>query len=196
MPTRAGLMALPLDDEAARVGRRIRAIRKARGLTLVELAARADLSHPFLSQLERGLARPSMPSLERLARGLGLSQVELLSEAAGVAAEASEPVILRAGHGRSGAYGEGRARMLLEGGAFLPLHVSGTDTEFGTIWRHPEQEWLYVLDGEVEVELAGRRHLLAIGDSACCPPEVTHRWRSTGGAPYAMLVVKERLVGP
>ena len=36
----------------------IRARRKGLGLTLVQLADRADLSHPFLSQLERGLVRP------------------------------------------------------------------------------------------------------------------------------------------
>src|SRR3954452_18821550 len=39
-------------------------------MTLKELGRRAGLSHPFLSQLERGLARPSVGSAERIARAL------------------------------------------------------------------------------------------------------------------------------
>jgi transcriptional regulator with XRE-family HTH domain len=36
------------------------------------LGREAGLSHPFLSQLERGLARPSMGSVERIAQALGV----------------------------------------------------------------------------------------------------------------------------
>ena len=61
------------------LGSRVRALRTQRGLTLVQLAALADLSHPFLSQLERGLARPSMASLEKIASALGTSVVEPVS---------------------------------------------------------------------------------------------------------------------
>jgi transcriptional regulator with XRE-family HTH domain len=39
-------------------------------MTLKELGRRAGLSHPFLSQLERGLARPSVGSAERIALAL------------------------------------------------------------------------------------------------------------------------------
>ena len=68
------------DDE--RIGRYVRMLRRARGLTLMQLAALADLSQPFLSQLERGQARPSMASLGRIAHALGSSQLELISGAA------------------------------------------------------------------------------------------------------------------
>ena len=50
-------MATPVDDGAQQVGERIRATRHARGLTLVQLAELCELSHSFLSQLERGHAR-------------------------------------------------------------------------------------------------------------------------------------------
>ena len=59
------------DVQAERIGSRIRRLRHARGLTLVQVAESAELSHPFLSQLERGLARPSIGSLEKIARALG-----------------------------------------------------------------------------------------------------------------------------
>ena len=47
----------------------------------MRLAELSGLSHPFLSQLERGHARPSMVSLERIARALGSSQLELIAAA-------------------------------------------------------------------------------------------------------------------
>ena len=46
-----------VDEQAERVGTRIRELRRSRGFTLVQLAARTGLSHPFLSQLEREIGR-------------------------------------------------------------------------------------------------------------------------------------------
>src|SRR5215210_5449080 len=52
------------------LGARVRSLRQERGWTLKQLGRKAGLSHPFLSQLERGLARPSLGSAERIARAL------------------------------------------------------------------------------------------------------------------------------
>ncbi len=49
----------------------LRAWRKARGLTLVELAERAGLSQPYLSELERGHKGASSSTLKKLAEALG-----------------------------------------------------------------------------------------------------------------------------
>src|SRR3954454_18120215 len=62
----------------AALGRAIRALRRERGLTLVQLAAATGLSQPFLSQLELGRSRPSMRSLFRIAAALDTTQQALL----------------------------------------------------------------------------------------------------------------------
>src|SRR3954471_16234711 len=59
------------------LGARVRALRRARGLTLKGLGRLAGLSHPFLSQVERGLARPSIGSVERIAAALDVSVAHL-----------------------------------------------------------------------------------------------------------------------
>src|SRR3954468_7794042 len=59
------------------LGARVRALRRERGLTLKGLGRRAGLSHPFLSQVERGLARPSVGSVERIAAALDVSVAHL-----------------------------------------------------------------------------------------------------------------------
>ena len=82
-----------------RLGARIRSFRLARGLTLVELARLAGLSHPFLSQLERGLAQPSLGSLRRIALALETSPIELIAAAEEPDAEAPGIEVQRSGSG-------------------------------------------------------------------------------------------------
>ena len=61
------------------LGARVRTLRRERGLTLKGLGRLAGLSHPFLSQVERGLARPSVSSVERIAAALDVSVAHLWS---------------------------------------------------------------------------------------------------------------------
>src|SRR5258708_19465715 len=89
------------EDVGLRLGEAIRAQRHLLGLTLVDVATRAGLSHPFLSQLERGLARPSMRSLTAIASTLGTSAQALMAAAELPAVPAAEPVsAVRGPHAR------------------------------------------------------------------------------------------------
>jgi len=185
--------------QAERVGGRIRDMRRARSFTLVQLAEAAGLSHPFLSQLERGLASPSMASLERIARALGTSQVELLSvdEPRRGRHRGGEPVpavsIVRSGTGAQGPFSEGSARMLVDGArAFHPMEFRGDNVEYGDSFVHDEDEWMYVLDGHIEVELGGRAPLrFAPGDAIYLSGGTGHRLRSSDGEAFRLLIVKE-----
>jgi transcriptional regulator with XRE-family HTH domain len=64
------------------LGRQIRAARAARGLSMRALASAAEISQPFLSQIEGGQTMPSIVTLFRLAKGLGISPSELLPSVA------------------------------------------------------------------------------------------------------------------
>jgi XRE family transcriptional regulator, master regulator for biofilm formation len=62
-----------------RLGRMLKALREEKGLTQDELAKRAKLTKPYISQLENGVRKnPSLPALERLAKALGVPVTELL----------------------------------------------------------------------------------------------------------------------
>lgn len=54
-----------------RVGVVIRAMRKRRGLSQEALAALANINRTYLSEIERGLAVPSIVTLDKLAGALG-----------------------------------------------------------------------------------------------------------------------------
>ena len=58
----------------------IRAERLKRRLTLEQFAERTGLSKSFLSQIERGLAQPSVSSLKKIASQFGISVVQLFEE--------------------------------------------------------------------------------------------------------------------
>lgn len=61
------------------VGRRIRSLRHARGLTQQELGERADLSYKYLGAVERGEENPSLLVLERIAAGLGVELLDIFN---------------------------------------------------------------------------------------------------------------------
>jgi XRE family transcriptional regulator, master regulator for biofilm formation len=60
-------------------GPKLRRLRRDRRMTLVELAAKAQVTRLYLSQLETGLrTNPSLLVLQRLAKALGAEVEELL----------------------------------------------------------------------------------------------------------------------
>jgi transcriptional regulator with XRE-family HTH domain len=61
------------------LGERIREERRRGKLTLEKLSQKTGLSKSFLSQVERGLAQPSVSSLKKIARELGISVVDLFA---------------------------------------------------------------------------------------------------------------------
>lgn len=65
------------------VGAFIRQQRERSRISLRKLADRAGISNPYLSQIERGIRRPSADILKAIARGLSIS-AETLYERAGL----------------------------------------------------------------------------------------------------------------
>jgi transcriptional regulator with XRE-family HTH domain len=65
-------------QEAELFGRRLREIRKERGLTQEALAESADLSGNYISDLELGRKVPSLTILVRLSQALEVATTDLL----------------------------------------------------------------------------------------------------------------------
>ena len=63
------------------VGSNIRTYRTDAGLTLEKLAEKADLSWPYLSEIERGRENISLDKLARLAKALNVSLAKLVENA-------------------------------------------------------------------------------------------------------------------
>ena len=71
----------PVPEGLEALGEFIRGQRKQAELSLRELAAKANVSNPYISQIERGLHEPSVRVLTAIARALDMSSDALLARA-------------------------------------------------------------------------------------------------------------------
>lgn len=161
-------------EQPLRVGVAVRRRRRALELTLAVVAERSGLSVPFLSQVENERARPSRPSLERIADALGTTAVELLA----AADPACSVDVLRADD-EEVLPGRARVRPLVRGHHQLHAMEFIGDHDEGREFQHRNDELMYVVDGAVEVEAEGRAHRLGRGDTLYLSGGVRHRWRAT-----------------
>jgi len=144
-------------DLGSVVGAEIRRLRDAAGLSTRELAAAAGMSQPFLSQIERGASAPSMASVYRLARALGVRPGDLLP-----AVGADEVDVVRADEGRRIPVAErddaalGRALLLRESSALEVVEYTFGPDEYIAEWfESPGESGLYLVSGRLEVDVLG-----------------------------------------
>ena len=140
-----------------------------------QLGREAGLSHPFLSQLERGLARPSVGSIERIARALGVP-VGLLWSAP---ARGGRAVLVRSDAGEHGLHDDASA----PGGV---RRLTGEPREVRE-WTGGSRRWPAAR--HVEQDVAGGDHALEEGDALLFDGGVPHRLRRTGGVSTRALKV-------
>ena len=55
--------------------------------------------------------------------------------------------------------------------------------------HHEQDEWLYIVDGAIDLELGGRRLHLRRGESVFVPRTVPHWWGAAGGVPATVIEV-------
>jgi len=197
------------EDVGLRLGGAIRARRRLLGMTLVEAAGSAGLSHPFLSQLERGLARPSMRSLTAIAATLGTTAQALMAEselpcpappAPATAQASTDPAntglvsVVRRTAGADPPVDSpgGTVRPLVRGErAMLPVEYIGAPREFDEYFRHDGDEFVYVTHGTIEADIEGDRYVASPGDSLYYAGGLRHRWRGVSDEEVRLVVVQE-----
>lgn len=184
------------------LGSAIRQRRQAQGLTLVELAAATGLSQPFLSQIENGRARPSMASLYRIARSLGTTPQAFFGGPSGGhgvpsvrRSEAVTVVTVGERAGRSGGPGgsgaEALCRLLVGGDAPVRvLEFVDLPTAFLDPWEHDGFEAIVVVEGTIELDVAGELSTLRAGDVASYPARRPHRMRAAAPGSTRVLLIE------
>lgn len=176
------------------LGQRIRVLRTNEGLSLNDLAGMADISQPFLSQIETGRHMPSVITLHRIATVLNAKAQDLLEDADldpdGPLGEAGSQVSRSEfGNRHELAPGSairfltvGRLRMQPNEVVALPGSVSGEPTV------HAGEEFVYVAVGNLEVSVGDATEVLTAGDSIYYQASVPHSWRCLGKEPVRFLI--------
>jgi transcriptional regulator with XRE-family HTH domain len=169
------------------LGPQVRALRHERGLTLKALGQRAGLSHPFLSQVERGLARPSVDSVQRIASALDVPVGQLWSP---LRRPEGAEVIRRDDGERSESAGGSLRELAADPGAPVVREWTAAHRRWppaaGAV---PGEVLVYVARGAVEVDVGGTVHALGEGDAIRFNGATPHRLRRCGGPPTRALIV-------
>ncbi|HHZ09165.1 MAG TPA: helix-turn-helix domain-containing protein [Rhizobiales bacterium] len=177
--------------QATLLARDIRALRKARGMTLATIALKLGRSVGWVSQVERGLSVPALADLRALA---DLFSVPLsLFFAHEAADEAERGLIVRAGRRRTlGTSESGLVEELLSpdlGGSFELLRSEfAPGAALSTPTARPTEEAGYVVAGRFDLEIEGVWHELRPGDSFRFAGQ-PFRWRNPGKEPAVVIWV-------
>lgn len=157
------------------LGPRIRDRRHALGLTLNEVALASGLSVGFISQVERGITGPSLSSLLAISRALEVDISYFLSPPA--------PDGPATHHDQRVAYGVGNAQRRYErlsatfsGSSLSGLIIHEPPGRNDIRMAHEGEEMLYVLDGDLTVDLGGNHVILQPQDSIHFAGSTPHTW--------------------
>ena len=190
--------AAPPDRE--RVGARLRAIRKAHGLTLKALSARSGVALSTLSKMELGQISVSYEKLAAVARALDVDIAAVFDPRAGAphGAGSRRTVVVRSTPATAPSYDADNYdyRMLatdFPAKRMTPLHgtiVARHLEQFPDFIRHPGQEFVMVLSGKVRIHFeTGEAIELAREESAYFDSGVGHVYLSTGKADAQVVIV-------
>jgi len=171
----------------------VRSLREQHGLSVRTLAKLSSFSPSFISQVEHGLASPSIASMEKIAHALGVSLSEFFATER---KRPGSPVIVRAGDGEELTSEWSLAKLhtlspswegLTLSPVLMTLAPAGQSGSKPT--GHPGEEFAFVLSGTVRLQLTEEQRRLDAGDSVHLPPDTLHRWSNPTELPARLLLV-------
>ena len=159
------------------LGGRLRAARLGHGLTLREAAERSGLSRAFLSQVERGEVSPSVASLTKIAEALDIHLAALFlpdgprTDGIVRSGEAMRMSLRPGEHWDEVLSPSLHGKLLILRSTILPGAGSGSAYEHAA-----DEECVIILQGRLEVEVAGETHELGAGDAFTYSSRLPHAW--------------------
>jgi transcriptional regulator with XRE-family HTH domain len=180
----------------SRLGTALRSVREQRGWTLTELSRRTGFSISSLSKVENNQLSFSYDKLIRLAEGLGTDVSQLFAPHGAGVAVTTRRSINRRGEGENVATSNYDYRYLnidVIRKKLIPVLFevrARTLDEFGDLVRHSGEEFLYVLEGEIELHTEHYAPvILQPGDSAYLDSTMGHGYLARGKGPWRVLAV-------
>lgn len=160
------------------IGHKIKQLRKQKNLTLEELASRCELTKGFLSQLENDLSSPSIATLNDILEALGSSLPEFFSK---------EEENLKTVFRESDFFEDDKEDYSITWivpntqkndmePILLTLKEGGESFE---MQPHSGEEFGYVLEGSVVLEIAGKKQIVRKGETFYLHGKEFHRILNT-----------------
>ncbi|WP_162409167.1 helix-turn-helix domain-containing protein [Acuticoccus sediminis] len=183
-----------------RLGFKLRDLRRSQALSLQDLSRRADVSVGTLSQLERGLSRPSLRTLQKIGAAAGVPLSWFFDETS--EKNEGDGVVVRKGQGaKLNVTAGGISKTLL-----TPLSVNGLQLMMVTMepnsasghgsYTHEGHDAGVVVAGSLNLEVDGRVYVLATGDSFGFDSSLPHQFENRGNTQAQILWVNTQSTAP
>ena len=186
-----------------KMGKKIKTLREAHGLTIEELSKRCDIDVSVIEQLENGSAASSLAPLIRITRALGVRLGTLTDDDAQLGPVFTDADSMDSGtvvrtFGTTSDAGDLNYFSLASGRPsrhFDPFVITITPSgETSHVLKgHEGEEFLYGLEGEIEIEYGhgpnGKVYVLGPGESIYYDSIVPHQVRAHDGQSAKFLAV-------
>ncbi len=186
-------------SDTNKLGLKIRQLREMREMTIEQLAEQSQCPVDLLTHIEAGEQIPSLAPLMAIARALGQRLGTLLDDepqdgALLVRGGQSKDVIRFSGQAVHGSgsnlafhsLGAGKQDRNME--PFV-IEVEPATSDTPTLSTHEGEEFIYVLDGHIEINYGQKVYQLEAGDSLYYDSIVPHNVHATGGSARILAVV-------
>jgi len=184
--------------EKNEIGEKIKNIRESRDMTKEDLAKETKLSLDLINSIEEGGAVPSLTPLTKIARCLGVRLGTFLDDA-----PQSGPVVVKKGKSDQVVYFSGEENQTdissldfysLGAGKndrnmepfIIDVHTNEGDFNLSS---HEGEEFIYVLEGEIEVKYGQDSFIVGKGDSIYYDSIIPHHLHSHNGEVSKILAV-------
>lgn len=172
------------------VGRRLRALRTERGLSIRFLAEQSSLNVNTLSLIENGKTSPSVSTLQQIASALEVPITAFFESQTPLQAI----VFQKAGGRQVDDFAHGMLEDLKAGFArpgLEPFMVTLNPQAYSgkTPIVHTGLEFIYCLEGKLGYEVDGQAFTLEPGDSLIFEARLPHRWHNPGIIPSRSLLL-------
>lgn len=173
---------------------KIQSLRKAKEVTLDQLAKMTGLTKGYLSQIENSTKTPPFSTLDKIAYALGVDITYFFVNSESEQVDAKITVIkpderkkvapggLRRGYGyESLAY--------KKAGKNMEPYLITVDFQGKGSFKHDGEEFLFILEGTLEFSFGGKKYILGPGYSIYFDSGVEHSGRALGDQKVKMLCI-------
>lgn len=180
------------------VGKKIKQIRELKKVSIEELAERTNLDNSLLKKIEDDKVVPSLAPLIKIARVLGVRLGTFLDDS-----DQLGPVVMRADEKEKGVRFVSQNSESREHLNFLSLasdkagrhmepfivEIEPSEQSDYMLSSHEGEEFIFVLDGEIEINYGKDVFLLKKGDSIYLDSIVSHNVHAANKKPAKILAV-------
>lgn len=168
--------------EAYEFAERLRRFRKEKAVSQHKVATQAGCSPSFISEAERGNVFPSIPTLKRISDALGVNIVDFFLPNSGnpdrVVTPPSERVEISMKRWRA------KVNLLVkstQGKRMQPFYtvIEPNGGALGS-YAHEGEEFGIVIEGELEINLDGKRYRVRENESFYYSSQIPHGWTNPG----------------